>query len=243
MVNGGLLLAHKKNADTEIQVSWEWYDQSQGVVKWTCKNMGNALVSGLLFRATYPFGNAFWPIYEDNAAFDTAFTLFAVPLTDNGVQNNSPPLAIFQNPDGTMFVAFVFTLSAGQEWSMLEGGFTNGMTPDYDSEPVFVPAAKKDSGTYTIDWIPEQCQGYNMQAGTSLPCPVNPLKVSSAVFSISTHVHPLFNDIINQGSGQPSCIQMIVQGVDTQNTSEIVAGLVCAFGEVGKEIKDALKKE
>ena len=243
MTVGGLLLAKKHVSSTEVQVSWEWYDQSQGVVKWTFVNMGDSVSSGLLFRATYPFGNAFWPIYEDNPAFATSFTLMAAPLIDNGAENNSPPLAIFKNPDSSMFVAFLFTLDAGQSWSMLEGGFVDGMTPDYDSTPMFVPAVRQSSGTFIINWDPEQCQGYNAQAGTSLPCPSNPLSVSSGVFTISQQVAPLFNDIIQSGSqGTPSCLDMIVEGVDTGNVDSVIEGLVCAFGDVGKEISSVLKK-
>ena len=244
MTTGGLILPKKRVASTDVQVSWEWYEQNHGVVKWTFSNLGDSVASGLLFRATYPFGNAFWPIYEENPAFDTRFTLMATPLVDNGAENNSPPLAIFKNPDGSMFVAFVFTLNAGESWSMLEGGFVDGMTPDYDgTTPVFIPASRISSGTFIINWIPEQCQGYNQQAGTSLPCPANPLSISSAVFSINAQVHPLFNDIINPGaSPMPSCTDMVIWGLDTGNVDDIVAGLVCAFGDVGKEIKDAIRK-
>lgn len=242
MTTGGLIL-QKKLAAADVQVSWEWYQQDQGVVKWTFANLGDAAASGLLFRATYPFGNAFWPIYEDNQAFDTAFTLMAVPLADNGVENNSPPLAIFKNPDGSMFVAFLFTLRAGETWSMLEGGFTNGMTPDYDGTPMFIPAQRIDSAKFTIDWIPEQCQGYNQQVGTNLPCPANPLIVSSGVFRLSDKITPLFNDIIIRNGEKPTCTDLIIQGIDAENPSEVLAGLICAFGDVGKEIKDVFQKK
>jgi hypothetical protein len=242
MTVGGLLIARKQAETSDVQVSWDWQDQNQGVVRWTFVNMGNATVSGLLFRATYPFGNAFWPIYEENPAFDTSFTLMASPLVDNGAENNSPPLAIFKNPDGSMFVAFVFTLSPGQSWSMLEGGFVDGMTPDYNGTPMFVPASRESSETFIINWVPEQCQGYNQQAGTSFPCPSNPLSVSSAVFTLPDQVSPLFHDIIQSGSQKPSCISLITDGIDTGSIDTIIEGLECAFGDVGKDIVEVLKK-
>jgi len=35
---------------------------------------------------------------------------------------------------------------------------------------------------------------------------------------------------------------MIVEGVDTGNVDSVIEGLVCAFGDVGKEISSVLKK-
>ena len=242
MTVGGLILKKQVSAGS-AEVSWEWHDQSNGVVQWNFTNSGNATVSGILFRATYPFGNAFWPIYEDNPAFETSFKLIASPLIDLGIENNSPPLGIIKNPDGSMFVAFIFTLSPGQSWSMLEGGFIDGMTPDYEGNPEFITAVKSSTGAFIINWDPEQCSGYNSQAGTSLPCPNNPVSVSSAVFTIDKQVAPLFHDIINSASqGSPTCMNMILTGIDTGNINEIIDGLRCAFADVGKDMGTLIKK-
>lgn len=241
MTIGGLISRIKEVKTVDLQVSWKWYNQDKGLVEWTFTNIGNAIGSGLLFRATYPFGNAFWPIYEDNTAFDTQFTTMAIPLVDQGSENNSPPLAIFKNPDGSMFVAFVFTLEAGQTWSMLEGGFSSDLTPDYDGSPYIVPAVRDSISTYRIEWDAEQCQGYNQQAGTNLPCPANPLNITSAVFSISTHVKPMFNDFILSSTGQDeSYLQMIIDGIEYDNMAEIIAGLEDVFGKLSSEVKDRL---
>ena len=241
MTIGGLISQIKEVKTANLQVSWKWYNQNNGLVEWTFTNIGNAIGSGLLFRATYPFGNAFWPIYEDNPAFDTEFTTMATPLVDQGIENNSPPLAIFKNPDGSMFVAFVFTLEAGQTWSMLEGGFSSDLTPDYNGNPYIVPAFKENISTYRIQWDAEQCQGYNQQARTNLPCPTNPLNITSAVFSISEQINPLFNDFIYSSSGQDEgYLQMILDGIEYDNMTEVITGLEDIFGELSSEIKNKL---
>ena len=240
MNKAGLILKKHVN-EADLQVSWEWEDRDKGIVKWTFKNLGSAVGSGLLFRATYPFGNAFWPIYEENPEFDTHFATLQTALIDNGTENNSPPLAIFKNPDNSMFVAFVFTLSAGQEWSMLEAGFIDGLTPDYDGTPYIVPAKKLSMGNYTIAWDAGQCSGYNQQTGDNLPCPPNPLNILSAVWGISDSIAPMFNDLIEPKNDE-TCLMKLIAGVETGNIGEIENGLECAFGELGSEIKDALVK-
>ena len=240
MNRAGLILK-KHVAEADLQVSWEWENKDQGIVKWTFKNLGSAAGSGLLFRATYPFGNAFWPIYEENPEFDTQFAVLQSPLIDRGTENNSPPLGIFKNPDNSMFVAFVFTLSAGQEWSKLEAGFIDGLTPDYDGTPYIVPAKKLSMGNYTIAWDAEQCSGYNQQTGDNLPCPPNPLNILSAVWGISDSIAPMFNDMIEPKNDE-TCLMKLIAGVETGNIGEIENGLECAFGELGSEIKDALVK-
>ena len=240
MNKAGLILKKHVN-EADLQVSWEWEDRDKGIVKGTFKNLGSAVGSGLLFRATYPFGNAFWPIYEENPEFDTHFATLQTALIDNGTENNSPPLAIFKNPDNSMFVAFVFTLSAGQEWSMLEAGFIDGLTPDYDGTPYIVPAKKLSMGNYTIAWDAGQCSGYNQQTGDNLPCPPNPLNILSAVWGISDSIAPMFNDLIEPKNDE-TCLMKLIAGVETGNIGEIENGLECAFGELGSEIKDALVK-
>jgi hypothetical protein len=240
MTNAGVILKkHIGNAD--LQVSWEWYDKQEGIVQWNFRNAGNAPGSGLLFRATYPFGNAFWPIYVDNPEFDTHFSTLEIPLIDRGVENNSPPLAVFQNPDKFMFVAFVFTLSPGQEWSMLEAGFINGLTPDYEGSPKIIPAVKSGISSYNITWSPDQCSGYNQQTGDNLPCPPNPLKIQSAVYQTDENIAPIFNDLIEPENAK-TCLEKIIQGIQMDDIDEIIAGLECEFGSIGSDIINALKK-
>ncbi len=248
MVNGGLILPKKTVAGT-IEVSWDWYgDSSQGVVQWTFTNNSPNFVSGLLYRVNYPFGNAFWPIYAANSAFQTSFTTLDTPLIDNGVESNSPPLAVFQNPDKSLFVAFLFSLQAGQEWSMLEGGFVNGMTPSMDNVPTFVYATKLGIKSYAILWDPEQCQGYNEQSGSNLPCPIDPISVISALFSISTQITPLFNDIIsNPSSSTPAqppqtCAEMFIDGIVSLNAEKIEQAFQCAFGDLTSEWKAVIRE-
>ncbi len=240
MVTGGLIFP-KKEVAGNISVSWSWYDEANGTVEWTFKNSSSQFISGLLFRASYPFGNAFWPIYVDNPAFDTNFTSVDYPLVDNGVENNSPPLVIYSNPNSSLFAAFLFSLSAGQEWSMLESGFVDGLTPDYDAPPVFVPAVKIGIKNYLVSWDSEQCSAYNSQAQTQFPCPKNPLNITSAVFSLTNNISPLFHDIFISKNSE-TCADLVINGIETGNSGEIMTGMVCTFGDLTEDVISGIKK-
>lgn len=217
------------------------------MVEWTFTNPSTVQQSGLLFRVNYPFGDAFWPIYEDNSqAFGTSFTTVITPLQNNGATNNTMPLVIYKNPDGSMFVAFCFTLAPGQTWSQIEGGFSTQETPDMGNTPVFITAQKSDVQTFSITYDSGQCQGYNQQSGSNLPCPANPVKITSAVMTLSQQVKPLFNDVITpsgaSSTSNPTCMEMIVQGVVSMNGTMLVKGLECAFGSVPQQYRDSIKK-
>jgi len=103
-------------------VTWEWYDKSQGIIKWTFTNTGKAQESVILLRNGYYFGGAFWPVYVANPEFGVTWMTEVKPLVDNGAENNAPPIAPVTFSNGYTQVLFVFTLSGGQTWSMLEGG-------------------------------------------------------------------------------------------------------------------------
>ncbi len=186
----------KKYANTaNVAVSWKWYDEAQGLVEWTFVNNGASQATGLLYRVNYPFGNAFWCAYENNAVFDTSFETSITPLVDKGVELNSAPLAIFQNPDGSLFVAFNFTLSPKQSWSMIEGGFSASLLPNTGMTPIFVPAVEVGVKSYNITYDTTNCEGYIEQTNsTGMTCPANPVLVKSMVLTLSTQIPPLTND-------------------------------------------------
>jgi len=241
MAIGGLI--PKKTVNGNVSVSWEWYNKPQGLVKWNFVNNGNAVQSGILFRNDYPFGNAFWPIYVDNSAdFGTSFTTMAIPLTNTGVENNTMPLAVYVNPDGSMFVAFLFTLAPSQAWSCLEGGFSDSLEP---SGYRFIPAGKLSVDTFRIMWDASQCSGYNRQSGTNLPCPANPMTVSAALLKTYTDVRPLYNDYITTvgGKTKPSCAEMVVVGIATSNAGMIIQGLECAVGNLPNDWKKIIREQ
>lgn len=239
---GGLISPHKIDKISNVNVSWSWYDKDKGVVKWTFVNNASIQQSGLLFRVMYPFGNAFWPIYVDNPDFGTRFTTIVSSLYNEGVENNSPPLAVYKNPNGTMFVAFLFTLSPHHEYSMLEGGFSDTLMPDTAGSPQFIPCEKDSVSQFNILWDTNQCSGYNSQAGTNLPCPKEPISVSSALMNLTDNVIPLFDDIITQQSGKTSCLDTIIDGIDTFNAAQVIAGLECAFGTLSSDYAKKIKK-
>ena len=195
---------------TDIQVSWKWYDQSQGIVEWTFTNTGKEVESAILVRGVglnnqclepYIFGEAFFPLYHYD--FNVPFTTAVQPLTDNGVENNAPPLGVLSLPNGQTTVGFIFTLSPGQSWSMLEGGFANTAGPCNATMYPATPVSSTPS-CYSISYnVVMQCMQYNLQAGTNYPCPPNPFQVNSILWNVP-QVPILFQDNItpcNSGNG------------------------------------------
>ena len=248
MVHEGIVL--KTASGT---VNWEWYDQSQGLVKWTFANTGNKQGSYVLMRgaaqgtqnstvieAAYVFGTAFNAIYLANPEdFGTHLMTEVSPLVDKGITANSPPMALVTDSSGNRMIAFIFTLGAGQEWSMLEGGFTAGYQP---ATPTLVPVKFDKVATYCWAWNSIQCEGYNEQSGTNLPCPANPLTISTASFTAEVPLEPEFIDQINDGNcdagtgkssgsaGAKTCILQILKGIENQDTEDVIAGIECLLG-------------
>ena len=50
---------------------------------------------------------------------------------------------------------------------------------------------------------------------------------------------PMFNDMIEPKNDE-TCLMKLIAGIETGNIDEIESGLDCAFGDLGKEIKDSL---
>jgi len=174
-----------------VTVSWSWYDQSQGIVEWTFKNLGSSKESVILLRNGYYFGGAFGPVYLANSppicssctginGFGTSWIYTqpveggvslvdgsVPPLVDHGSPAaNAPPMAPvqFQNGEWLNF-AFIFTLNPGQTWSMLEGGFSL-ITPPYPQAVYQVSLGY--AGPTCVGYDPQRVQDWDTQTGTSL---------------------------------------------------------------------------
>ena len=197
-ITGGIILTSDMKAKSQnVNVSWTWYNQSQGTVKWTFTNNFSTEKSFLLYRNSYYFGNAFWPVYINNPQFNEKFAVSVKPLTDNGTANNSAPLCIAEFKDGKEIVCFLFTLSPGQEWSMLEGGFSETFPPsDYSASLVNVNAAAE----FCIQYDPTQVTDWDQQTGTTYAgYSPNPSMFQSLLAHAETKYVSLFNDVIKKG--------------------------------------------
>ncbi len=197
MVGGILLTEEMKVISQNVNVSWEWYDEKQGTVKWTFKNNFTTVKSFLLYRNSYYFGNAFWPVYLNNPQFNEKFAVAAVPLVDRGAANNSAPLCIAEFKDGKEIVCFLFTLSPGQKWSMLEGGFSVTFPPSsYSASLVKVNPASE----FCIKYDPTQVTDWDQQTGTTYAgYSPNPSTFQSIMVQAETKYVSLFADVINKG--------------------------------------------
>lgn len=173
---------------SNVNVNWSWYNENQGVVQWMFKNSDSKRHSVILLRNGYYFAGAFWPVYYANSSgrgasatnpsdnFGTDFLDGKggiSPLVDKGVANNNPPLGLItfgnSNPmDVTRSnsqVLFVFTLEAGESWSMLEGGFSPSMTPTEITLYEVTPVTGSD---FCIGYDEKRVTDWDNQTKTSL---------------------------------------------------------------------------
>ena len=177
-------------------VSWSWFNISSGTVKWTLENNYNVTKSFVLFRNSYYFGNAFWPVYLHNSAFNVKFLTKPEVLKDEGTSINSAPIAVVTLNDKPI-ICFVFTLSHGQTWSILEGGFSPSTPP---SGFQLLEAVYQSTDEFCIKYAESQVTDWDTQTGTSLSgYSPNPSNFTVALFTCAGTYVSLFNDIIEKG--------------------------------------------
>lgn len=193
MVHGGIL--PRNVSQPSVTVSWEWYNESQGIIKWKFVNPTDKMKIVALYRGykldsetfAYYFGDAFYPVYLGNPEiFRTEFIDKVQPLKDEGVELNSPPYGILKFSNGQLLPAFVYVLSPNQTYEMLEGGFSSSVYPTIyraieltpvDYSPQLVCIGYPESSV--VDW--------DNQSGTFLQgFQPNPKNFTSIVF----HVDP-----------------------------------------------------
>lgn len=169
---GGIVNRGHERAEASspnLKVSWEWYNEGEGIVRWTLQNVSGQQASGILFRNSYYFGNAYWPIYANNPGFGVTFAAKLEPLSDESIRINSAPLGIvsWKQGDGSYksIVSFVFTLSPGQTWRILESGFSH-LTPPQNIS-VFEVTRVSDADSFALGYTREQVDSWNAQTGNS----------------------------------------------------------------------------
>lgn len=110
-----------------VEAAWAWYERRQGIVEWAFRNADSIPRSVILLRSSYYLGDCYWPIYSYNPAFRMAFLdgrEGIKPVEERNVPLNTGPLGLIQFGDTQRSaVCLVLTLSPGQAWGMLEGGF------------------------------------------------------------------------------------------------------------------------
>jgi len=239
-----------------VVVTWEWYDKSQGIIKWTFTNNGKIQESVILLRNGYYFGGAFWPVYVANSEFGVTWMNEVKPLADNGAENNAPPIAPVTFTNGYTQVLFIFTLSGGQTWSMLEGGFNNVTPQPQGVYTVGNPVLQ----TWCIGYDQQRVVDWDSQTGTTLQgYSPDPETITTVVWQASPGA-PYdalpFNDMYCdtpcpcalQPAPQPTCFEIleyIAIAVETGNFSsisvqDIINAVECLFtGHVS--FKDRLK--
>ena len=204
---GGIITRSMERVEVTTQnlkVSWEWYNEGQGLVAWTFQNTGSQQATAILFRNSYYFGNAFWPIYVNNPAFGTTFASKLEPLVEKTIQRNSAPLTLisWKQPDDSYksVVAFIFTPAAGQTWQILEGGFSPATPPEGVSAYEVSIISEAD---FCLGYDPKQVSAWDRQSGTSTPgFSPNPNTFHSiqVLAPAEAPFKALFNDVIQQGS-------------------------------------------
>jgi len=188
-----------------VSVSWSWYDQKDGIVQWTFQNDSDTVKSVALLRGAvdengqvlvnYYFGNAYWVVYL--ALGITKWQVGDTTLQDQGVTQNTPPIAVLE-AHGKYLVAFIFTLPPKSTWSMLEGGFGNGIQPYH---PVAVPAKYIGDRDFCVGYDYIQILDYTEQTGIPVAgYQPNPRPIKVSLYKITGPYIELFNDSIQLGN-------------------------------------------
>jgi hypothetical protein len=147
-----------------VEVIWAWYERRQGVVEWALRNVDSRPRSVILLRNSYYVGDGYWPIYSSNPSFRTSFIDAREemrPLEERNVPLNTAPLGLVEFGDFQHSVpCLIFTLSPGQAWGMIEGGFgqsgPSSVFAIYDVVPL-------SSGEFCVGYDPATVRDWNEQ--------------------------------------------------------------------------------
>lgn len=248
-VRGGLIFPKPGvlSQSPNVNISWSWYNEGQGLVQWTFTNNSSNQVSVILLRNGYYFGNAFWPVYLANPEFGTNWATQLTPLVDQGVTNNSPPTGIIQFTNiNERIVAFIFTLGPNQTWSMLEGGFSSTFPP---SNPSLYEVQLLNSGPYCVGYDQEQVTEWDLQTSTNYqgyaPNPNSFNTVLVQAPSNAPYVQLFPGDTASDGacSGQNPCVQQIINGIEQGNVTEIIDGIICLLSSYNISIEKIFERK
>lgn len=211
-----------KQIDKSIaDVAWEWFDKEKGEVKWTLTNNSESQKSVVLLRNSYYFGNAFWPVYKANGMSD--FTMEASPLEDKGTQDNSAPLFIGK-VNGKYLVAFLFTLSAKQSWSIIEGGFIGGFEPSNFS---LKDVSSMELKEMSVGYDEKQVTDWDAQTGTDYKgYEPNPTVMKVLVGNIDGPYIQLFDDPIVDATEHPDCDAKLKMALSYMADNKMSEGIV-----------------
>jgi len=272
------------NLSHSVDVTWSWYDLSQGIVKWTFYNKSPQPTPVILLRGAvyvapggyqqvltdYYFGNAYFPIYVANPQFNTKWQTNNEVLQDNGVENNSPPLAVIKfsassegvvvSPTDKYLIAFVFVLPPAHtpavnsvfppsEWSMLEGGFgyyNGGILMPYNPQ-VFELEYVGDYD-FCIGYDIQQVQDWDAQTGTVMQgYQPNPSTVKVSLYSApqNTPYIELFQNTIQKGACSENACQKVLNKLKQDINNVIAKALtkVIVTTDYTKLIQDVIQND
>ncbi len=198
-----------------VNVSWSWYNQSEGIVQWTFNNSSEQEQDVILLRGAvdssgkvlvdYYFGNAYWVVYY--TAGITSWQRNNQVLQNQGVENNAPPIAVIQIGKQYL-VAFEFTLPPQSVWSMLEGGFVDGIQP---YNPRAIPVKYDGDYDFCIEYDEKQVQDYEQETGVPVTGYYpNPNTFKTSLYTCDGPYISLFKDYIEKGNcSRTACVNRI----------------------------------
>jgi len=231
---GGLI--SEQLLENPVKVNYTWYDKSSGIIQWNFENTGSTTRSFILLRGIkennrvseiYAFGNAFYPLYYKN--FNVDFVTKPEPLPNVSARTNSAPLAVIENSDSTLLVAFLYTVSGGSKYSVLEGGW-KGIEPGGIKLVLTKYCGVKD---FSIEYEEKQCTLYNEESQTDYGCPDDPFTVKSALMKVNNSIKPLFHDVISVVKDE-NCRQMLQNAMNTGNVNDYYNALQCMLDQQGQ---------
>lgn len=225
-----LEISTRKSVDsisTGVNVTWEWYNKSQGIVSWNFKNGLYFQETVVLYRNGYYFGEAFFPLYLENGI--TSWATQISPLTERGIERNTMPIGIIDFENGRRIIAFLFTFKPGQTWSVLEGGFTPKSPP---TNGILYGTRFQKAGQFCIGYDRQQVVDYDRQTSPSLkgfnPNPSNIRTVEVSISSFARYVQLFPKDLILESTcpENSTYIQEVTNQPAPGDIEEIIGNVV-----------------
>ncbi len=171
-----------------VEAAWAWYDRRQGIVEWAFRNADSIQRSTILMRSSYYLGDGYWPIYSYNPAFRTVLLdgrETIRPLEERSVPLNTAPLGLVQFGNlQHAVICLIVTLSPGQAWGMLEGGF--GQTGPASTIAIY-GVTPTNGGDFCLGYDPAEVKDWNEQTKMRLSAYTpNPSTFNTWLFQAET---------------------------------------------------------
>ncbi|WP_343577404.1 hypothetical protein [Mycobacterium sp.] len=179
----GIISVPKVN--DKLRVSYEYIDETTGLVEWKIENLTDKSISCVLYRNGYYFGDAFFPIYIQNLGTD-----FIQKFEYTSGEINSMELQLIILNGFKPIVCFVFNILPKKSVNFLEDGFVDGIVPsNYRAYELSQENISKTVREYSIQYPQSEVTDYDHQTeSTTKGYSPNPKTFKTYTFDLTSEL-------------------------------------------------------